>query len=303
MKLFVYELQRNRYICLTICQQNNIHLNKVLKLRRLQDPGLAEFVYTIISTSSLAELRQLPEKFFSKTRTEKAAKRFSVYASEDQKVEFLNYLGYKRVLIVSNISSVWNQNMKSVLDKFEEKQKTRNLDDIFNDGLYVTSDKETVLSLTQLGSYINTKVYRQQMELMRSTNGKPTWSAKLDNPRADEFEDIQKGIQFMAEILYSGIDDLVLSELYFDLQPLELKILLFYFLNKKKYVSHDSVAMELRVFAAKASARSIIRKLLEGLYVQAHFDVKKKECTITARGMRTILSFLERSFANFKPAA
>ena len=278
-------------------------MTKIARIKKLQDPGLSEFVYTVAATAPLSAKRHLPERFFKKVRTAKGAKRFARTASDDQKKEFLSYFGFRSLTIISNHDSIWNPDLQSILRKYEADKKASTLAEILNEHIYLMSDKKTFDILSRHADFIDTPLYKMHMEMIRSNKGQIGWNTKLESNNDDFAKKKDEAILDYLKIMYSGFEDLLLCDRYFEINPIEFKALLFLFFNKTSYVSYEAIQKELHGFAALSETRPILRELLEGLYIQQHFDVRKKEYIITAKGVRAVMDFAGRSIAKLNQVA
>jgi hypothetical protein len=278
-------------------------LAKLSKVKRFQDPGLAEFIYTVAATAPLSAKRHLPEKFYNKIKTEGAAKKFARTATDDQKKEFLSYFGFKTITLLSNHDSIWNPDLQSILRKYEADKKTTTLAEIINENIYLVSDKKTFDMLSRHADFIDTPLYKMHMEMLRVQKGQSGWGSRLESEDNELAKKKELAIVDYLKVMYSGVEDLLLCDRYFEISPIEFKALLFLFFHKNEYVDYDTIQKELHGFVSIKEARPIIRELLEGLYIQQHSDVRKKEFTITAKGVRSVMNFATRSITKLNNAA
>lgn len=275
-------------------------MNKLTKVKKLQDPGLAEFVFTVAATAPLSDKRHLPERLFKKIRTEAGAKKFARLATDEQKRDFLALMGYRTVTLLCKDESVFSPQLKGVLDQYQESKTSSSLGDQLNESTYLINDKRLFERISHLADIVASPVYKVHMESLRIKKGQLGWKARLDNEDAAVYQKREEEIMTYLKIIYSGIEDLINCERYFEITPIEFKALLYLFLNKGQYVSYDTLSIEMRGFANIRATRQIIKELLEGLYVQMHYDPKVQAYSITTRGIKTVIEFCEKAASNFK---
>lgn len=276
-------------------------MKKLTKIKKLQDPGLSEFVYTVATIVPLSAKRHLPEKFYKKTRTESQCRKFARTATDAQKLEYLSYLGYRSITLLSNHDTIWNPELQKVLKKYEDEKKSTILAEILNETIYLVSDKKLFNMLSGHADFIDTPLYKMHMEMIRSAKGAVGWEKKLENN--DVVSKKEEALMSYLKVLYSGIEDILMCDRYIEISPIEFKALLFMFLHKNKYVTYEAVQTELHGLAPIKETRPILRELLQGLYIQQHFDIRKQEYTITSKGIKAVMDFCERSIIKLNQAA
>ncbi len=275
-------------------------MNKLTKVKKLQDPGLAEFVFTVAATAPMADKRHLPERFFKKIRTEAGAKKFARMATDEQKKEFLGLMGYRTVTLICKDDSVFSPHLKGVMDQYEETKTPTSLGDQINESTYMISDKRLFERISHLSDIVASPAYKRHMEMLRLKKGQPGWKPRLDNEDAEVLQKREEEIMTYLKIIYSGIDDLLNCQLFCEINPIEFKALLYLFFKKGEYVSYDTLMVEMRGFVNVKATRQIIKELLEGMYVQMHYDPKVQAYSITSRGINTVIAFCERASSSFK---
>lgn len=278
-------------------------MSKILKTRPLVDPALAEFVYTISMTASMAQKRHLPEKFFNVIKTERAAKKFSRTASTDQKKEFLEYMGYSSFFIISNVDNVWSKTCRDVLDKYEHPKGKIDWQRVIKEGVLVTSDKELVRIFSLLSSATASKLYRLEQELFRAKSATQKWSNKLE---LEEHSKIEKQELSTKDFLRYGdvfMEQFIMCDNFLEIGPEELLILFLLYQNKSTFVPHLQIKDHSKWLIPANKITSVECKLLEQIMIRQGFDYRKKEFMITSRGIRTVNQFRERVLKNFNFSA
>lgn len=275
-------------------------MKKIGALKKVHDPGLAEFVYTVATLAPLAARRHLPEKYYNKTRSYQAARRFAKTATHAEKMEFLSYLGYRSIMLISNQDTIWNPEIGVVLKHFIDPKKSSKLGDIINESVYVISDKRLFELIYCQTNIIGSPVYKMQMELLRGSKGPVGWHSKLNNELSEDIEKKETEIRSYIKVIYSGMEDVLLANEKFQITGMAFKIMLYLFLSKGKYVESDKIKIEMAPFANIKTVHNLLHELLEGLYIQQHFDPRILAYSITTRGIKTVIEFCEKAASNFK---
>lgn len=261
-----------------------------MKRKFLQEPGLSELVYTVAMTSPVSARRLLPTNLFHATKTAKMAKKFAATSSSEEKKQFLGYLGFKTLTIVSNVKNIWETEFREILTKFENGQG--DLEEAAEKGLYITSDKKLITMLESMAGITGSRAYIMGLELFRTKIGDRGWPKKLNRPEVDEVYKKEAQYEFFVKAVLA-IDDTILSDqLPSKVNAVQLRILLYLFLKRNAYVSHDEFIQRFTRIVTKADISNSERKLLESLLIQRHLDIKKHEYTITARGILMVSEIL-----------
>lgn len=275
-------------------------MKKIGALKKVHDPGLAEFVYTVATLAPLAARRHLPEKYYNKTRSYQAARRFAKTATHAEKMEFLSYLGYRSVMLISNQDTIWNPEISAVLKHFIDPKKTSKLGDVINESVYVVSDKKLFELIYYQTNIMGSPVYKMQMELLRGSKGPAGWQSKLNNELSEDIEKKEKEIRAYLKVIYSGMEDILLTHEKYQISGMAFKIILYLFFSKGQYVDMNKISVEMAPFANIKTTRQLLHELLEGLYIQQHYDPRVQSYSITTRGIKIVIDFCERAASNFK---
>jgi hypothetical protein len=209
-------------------------------------------------------------------------------------------MGYRSVTLLCKDDSVFSPELKGVMEKFQETKTPSSLGDQLNESTYLVTDKRLFERISHLADIVASPAYKRHMETLRLKKGQPGWKPRLENEDAEVFRKREEEALTYLKIIYSGIEDLLNCHLFCELNPIEFKALLYLFFNRGEYISYDTLMVEMRGFANVKAVRQIIKELLEGLYVQPHYDPKAHSYSITARGINTVISFCERASSSFK---
>lgn len=278
----------------------NFHtLGKILKTRPLVDPALSEFIYTVAMTAPVSIKRRLPLNYFKAVLTEKAAKRFSITSSTDQKKEFLEYMGFRHFSVVTNIENIWNTGFKELLKSYDKGTISATVKEIVEAGIYITSDKELVHIFTRMSHNIATQLYRMEQEVVRIKKAQAKWSSQLGAVEIGESESEKESSQKFIKMTICVINDFVNADKYLEVGAYEVAVLNLLYVNQNSYISHDEITKQNVGLIPLNKATQVERKLLELSMIQPHVDWRKKEFTITSRGIRTVHQFRDRVLKSF----
>jgi hypothetical protein len=268
-----------------------------MRTKFLQEPGLSELVYTVAMTSPISLKRNLPEKYFEATKTSKGARKFAATSSFDQKKEYLECLGYKFMCVISSIPNIWKPETSEMLKRMEKDQGS--VEECYEKGVYISSDKKLIAALEQRSSFTSSRAYVMGLELLRSKKGQSSWSVKLNRPEIEEVYRKEARCNFFAKAVLAIDEGMDSDEMSCGLQATENRLLLYLYLHRKIYLPDDKIVSKLIKKSSKAQISNSKRKLLEELLIQRHADSRRKEYTITARGIiavNQLLQYITESF-------
>lgn len=288
------------YVCQRYTSIQNIFiLTKILKTRPIIDPALSEFIYTVAMTAPLPIKRRLPLKYFNSILTEKAARRFSIRSSMDQKKEFLEYMGFRHFSVFANVENYWNTGFKDLLKKYDKSGGNPSVKEISEDCLYVTSDKELVHVFTRMSHALSTKLYRMEQELLRVKKAEIKWTSTLESDDLKESEIEKKRSQSFIKMTTSIVKDFVNASDYLEVGSYEVAVLNLLYVNQDAYLSRDEIMDDNAGIIPLNQTTAVENKLIELSLIQPHVDYRKKEYTITSRGIRTVHQFRDRVLKSF----
>lgn len=268
-----------------------------MRTKFLQEPGLSELVYTVAMTSPISLKRNLPEKYFEATKTAKGARRFAATSSFDQKKEYLECLGYKFMCVVSSVPNIWKPETAAILKKIEKAQG--NFDECFERGLYISSDTKLITALEERSSFSSSRAYIMGLELLRSKKGQPGWPVKLNRPEIDEFYKKEASFDLYVKSMLA-VDEAIDSDVSsYDLNVVGNRILLYLYLNRRKYIPYEQIVSRFVNKCPRGQITNSKRKLLEHLLIQKHLDTRRKDYTITARGIMAVNQILQNVRESF----
>ncbi len=253
--------------------------------------SLSEFVYTVSRQMPVSVKRHLPERYYRKILTDKAAKKFAATASFEQKKELLCYLGVEYFTVFADTRSMASEDIRDALKNHEGVEETpaTTLKKMAEKNLFISGSRSFCFQLLHHSMITDKPVYRKALEVVRSSYHMAKWGSKLNNPvyrqTVDEAKSLQAFSSFMLQILKANLFCKSLTEV----DSLTLMMLMFLHENGG-YVSRENITSEFSFSNRQAGVS--IKKCLELMYIQKHPLKSKCEYMITSRGVLAVNSFI-----------
>lgn len=263
----------------------------------INDRVIAEYVYTVIYNMTPKEKSSLPGYLYRQINNEKRAKKFAYKSSTDQKRELLSYLSIGFFWTLVNLKTITDKQYLGVLKKFQEDYPVASLKEMSERGLCVTNDLEYSFILGQMSQVITSGVYVRNMESMRVGSFIRGWSKRMNISKEAE------------EIELDAINISKLTDAYFVNQKYvesitgvtehEFRILNHLYQKRNSYYPIEHIWAK---FAGDIPQRKLsfsINKLVKELFIQKHFDWRRKEYSITKLGIQIVHKFNQSLFKSF----
>lgn len=256
---------------------------------RILDPAFADYFYSILYGATIEDKLALPEKYQNLLKSERAAKKFALQASMDEKLLVLNYLGIKHFIIISDSGISGESNLKAVLKAHKQGQEYLTLKQVVESGLYVSSNKQLLGVLKMASLSIHTKTYRQELELSRTRYHAKKWDQKLRSSEQEMEAEDKKSIDVSyVRLIGYAADVMGRSENLFNLKESRLKILIFLYPLSHTHTRIEEMWQYFSGTLTNPEITSATKELVDLNHIELHPFSKKREYTISASGITII---------------
>ncbi len=259
-----------------------------------QELALSELIYSIARNAPLSLKRTLPMRLYRAISNEKAAKKFSVQSSYEEKREFLSYMGVKHFIVFANVDKITGGDFKEILQDFANGNPAAASKKIADLNIYVSSDKQYVELLGITAQSISSPRYSLNMELLRTGYHLQKWHRELKHQDHKKLRDETEFDREFFRLLENTLTAYDMCESWFGITEHELKILLFLKIKSFTYASHEDLVGRFVGSMTPNQVAKAKRSLLKAFLIEKHYEPKKQEYTITARGILVVNQFKDK---------
>jgi hypothetical protein len=173
-----------------------------IKGKNTIDPVLNEFVYTAIFKADMEQKRAVGPKYLKNVMTEKAARSFADKSSREEKEHVLAHMGYEFYYVI-NKSGKTLKHIKEFLPILTSKKTAK--ETIAEEGVFVTSDKETIRTLGLLARLTHSPTYYLDLEILRQGYHIKKWSKKYGGTKDLAFREADEYSRLICQFIENSI--------------------------------------------------------------------------------------------------
>lgn len=259
-----------------------------------QELALSELIYSVARNAPLSLKRTLPMRLYRAISNEKAAKKFAAQSSYEEKREFLSYMGVKHYVVFANVDKITGGDFKEILQDFADGKPASASKKIADLNIFVSSDKQYVELLGVTAQSISSPRYSLNMELLRTGYHLQKWHRELKHPDHRKLREETEFDRELSKLISNLFTAHSMCESWFGITQDELRILLFLKIKTFTYVSHEDMVGK---FVGSMTANQVAkakRSLLKSFLIEKHYEPKKQEYTISARGILVVNQFKDK---------
>lgn len=259
-----------------------------------QELALSELIYNIAREAPLSLKRGLPMRLFRAISSEKMAMKFACESSYEEKREFLSYMGVKHFVVFANVDKITGGDFKEILKDFSEDKLVAATKKIANLNIFVSSDKQYVELLGMTAQSISSPRYSLNMELLRTGYHIQKWHREIKN---QEHKKLQQETEFDREfcrLIFNTLMAYRMCESWFGVTQDEMRLLLLLKIKTFAYISSEDLVGKFTGTMTPNQVAKAKRSLLKALLIEKHYEPKKQEYTISARGILITNQFRDK---------
>lgn len=264
--------------------------------RIYHNPCLNEMVYSVLRSAAPEDLLKLKGKFLKASKSERAAKFFAATSLLEEKIALLAEFGIRYFGIFADPAEVTPTNLKSILKKFMDGQKSSALDDMASLQIYVESDKEYLHLLGLMGQYSNHPSFMLNLEFNRAGYHAKKWKTTTHNVNDKNTVETIKSADYISRVMLQSILIADRSTILFKITSNQVKILIYLYASRLTYLTKEKIWNYFLGNLTKKVTSDSLMQLVRLQYVEKHLVANPEEFTITSLGIGVVNRFFQTVF-------
>ena len=239
------------------------------------DPVLNEFVYTAIFKADIDQKRAVGPKYLKNVLTEKAARSFAEKSSREDKEHVLAHMGYEFYYVINKVGKTI-KHIKEFIPILTSKRTAGEV--IAEQGVFVTSDKETIRALGLLARLTHSPTYYLDLEILRQGYHLKKWSKRYGGTKDFTFREADENSRLICKMIENSILNSEFSKALIECSTTATILLL--------YIYRD-ITLELKEEKLKESFKG---RISTNKYANAIRELSDKNLILRIRGIISITS-------------
>jgi hypothetical protein len=257
----------------------------------LRVPQLDELVYTVLYQMPYEYIRQMEPKFVKATISEKAARRFSQNCTREEMEYVLAHAGIEFFYVLSP-KGVTKPLLIELMHLFAKGQKSKALDHIIQNHIYVHSDSTFMRALSLTDGISHHPNYFINTELIRAGNNLKQWKKRYIPENAITTREVDELDREIAMQVYNTIRVVSNSKALFQLEHVHVSMLLMLYASYTSVLYTDIVREMKSAFSIQSVAKAV-DYLLDAKLITKNLSSLKHSYNLTGLGVKKASTILQ----------
>ncbi len=250
------------------------------------DTVLNELVYTALFKADYEQKRRMKGKFLRVAINEKSAKRFADSSTLEDKMYVLAILGFEFYFVI-NKSQKALSDIKELLPILDAGKKSAASTSIAERGLFVTSEREILRSLTLVSRVTHHPSYFMDLEILRQGYHIKKWSKKYDQSKDAVHREVDESSRVVCSTILNGIMGARNSPAMVGCTESELMLLLYLYATTALEVTIDQLK---DIMIGKMSVLEF-KRAFRGIAYSGYISNFKGKIAIAGEGIKKVGNF------------
>lgn len=260
----------------------------------VKTPQLNSYLYDLCYNLPTDVIKTLPIKYRRVLFTERATKGFCEKSTIDEKLHFFHLIGLTNSLTIFPETIKGKNQTKEFFKKYEENKLAGAQKDHAILNIYISTDKETSHLMGLMAMNLSAKGYKLNLDYNKTAFHLKEWSKQLKSADSNLLDETVASADLIAQTMLNTIDSADRSELLHEIGQLDIRMLLFMYLNRSRYISKEYIWSFFITSTTKGRVTTSIKRLHQDLFIQKHIDWKNLKYTITSKGENMVYEFMKR---------
>jgi len=258
----------------------------------LQDPFLSEYVFDCISNATVDRKKRLSEPMLRKIKTAKAAKRFSIQSTIDEKLELLARLGYYYSFVIAKEAGKRKQ-IKDALNDFKNDNTVSALDNLMKQEHFATNNKQVMFLLNMMAAVCHSENYLLNRDFHKLGNVINNWK-DITHPTVENIQATKDNVKVL--IKYSL--NLALGTHYLKSQTqnadIDFNILMYLYQYRNTYTPGETIRKYFTILYKKTIVSAALKRLTEKAFLEKPPIGEANRFQITSAGENEVFDWINK---------
>lgn len=260
----------------------------------VKTPLLNNYMYDLCYNLPTDIVKTLPIKYRRILFSQQSTKGFCEKSTIDEKLHFFHLIGLTNSLTIFPETIKGKNQTKEFFKKYEENKLAGAQKDHAILNIHVSTDKETSHLMGLMAMNLSAKGYRMNLDYNKTAFHLKGWNKRLITAEGTLFDETIESADLIVKTMLNTIDSIDRVELLHEIGQMDMKVLLFLYLNRSRYVSKEYIWSFFITATTKGKVTSSIKRVMQDGYIRKHIDWRNLKYTITSKGEDMVYSFIKR---------
>lgn len=260
----------------------------------VKTPQLNSYLYDICYNLPEEKIRRLPIKYRRILFTERGTRGFCEKSTIDEKLHFFHLIGLTNSLTIFPETIKGKNQTKEFFKNYEEGKIAAAQKDSVVLNVYVSCDKQLSHLMGLMAMNLSGNGYRINLDYNKTAFHLKDWSKQLKTADGNTFDETIDSADLIVKTMLNTIDSSYRSDLLHEITQMDIRLLLFMYLNRSRYISKEYIWSFFITSATKGKVTSAIKRMHQDGFIQKHIDWKNLKYTIASKGENMVYEFMKR---------
>lgn len=260
----------------------------------LNDPVLNEFIFDWIFMASQEDKKRLSARQLRSIKTPKAAKRFAVSTTLDEKLEFYQKMGGAYAVLLFPNGLFTAKKAQELFAEYESLQPKDRVKYMLDNKVMAVTDRQVALLTNLMANACHNDTYLMNRDFYKIGVHALNWE-EPEHALTEATKETLEYVRVLNKMIHNsimGAKSLTVNKVSNDV---DMNILQFLFTKNGNYVTKQVIDDRFRGYYKIATVTSAVKRLMEGLYIDRHPSSKEREYTLTSLGIEEVMAFIKRT--------